>query len=518
MRRSGRRRETLEVSLFPFLAVLICTFGVLFILLVLAVKVADQSAQQANQADLEQIEKRVDELNGQLDLELVRSEGLSEVRPELVERLQNVRHIRSHLENEIRRMNEEAAILARQLERQDEEPGNRQLEAIDQQLKEWESRLAAAVTELEQKQQLVSNRQPVMYSIVPYDGSGGEMRIPIYIECRGKRMIIQPHNITIDLPDFAIPVSEKNPLDAALMAVREYYLRHDLNGSQGSPYPLLVVRPDGADSYSLARHAIRGWDDEFGYELVSEKKRLVYGESDPQLTEEIRQAVAESIREQRELMEYRRALAANERRRESMAVKPGLRASRRHGGFVNQSEGMESGQGLGQAGRQAGRQVAHRGTPQAEGNEPMFATGNDQEGPEQAGGPDQTGSQTGGRGSGVSLAQQRGKNWALPSMTAGAVGYRRPIRVYFSREEITFETKSQSSRRVRIKVGTNMVLAVDTMVDEIWRMIDSWGVTGANGYWVPELRFTVAPGAESQMEQLLELLQGSGLDIEGAGQ
>ena len=201
-----------------------------------------------------------------------------------------------------------------------------------------------------------------------------------------------------------------------------------------------------------------------------------------------------------------------------MAVKPGLRASRRHGGFVNQSEGMESGQGLGQAGRQAGRQVAHRGTPQAEGNEPMFATGNDQEGPEQAGGPDQTGSQTGGRGSGVSLAQQRGKNWALPSMTAGAVGYRRPIRVYFSREEITFETKSQSSRRVRIKVGTNMVLAVDTMVDEIWRMIDSWGVTGANGYWVPELRFTVAPGAESQMEQLLELLQGSGLDIEGAGQ
>ena len=53
------------------------------------------------------------------------------------------------------------------------------------------------------------------------------------------------------------------------------------------------------------------------------------------------------------------------------------------------------------------------------------------------------------------------------------------------------------------------------MVDEIWRMIEAWGVTGANGYWVPELRFTVAPGAENQMEQLIQLLEGSGLDIEG---
>ena len=101
-------------------------------------------------------------------------------------------------------------------------------------------------------------------------------------------------------------------------------------------------------------------------------------------------------------------------------------------------------------------------------------------------------------------------------MTAGAVGYRRPIRVYCSSDEITFETKSQSTRRVRVKIGTNMVLAVDTMVDEIWRMIESWGVTGANGYWIPELRFTVAPGAESRMEELLWLLEGSGLAIEGA--
>lgn len=515
MRRSGRRRETPEVSLFPFLAVLICTFGVLFILLVLAVKAADQSAGQATQAKLEELEQRADELSGQLDLELVRSEGLREVRPDLVERLQNVRHIRSHLENEISKMNEQAAILARQLERQDEESDSVELESIQEQVAEWESKLAKAVNELAEKQQQASDRQPVMYSIVPYDGAGGEMRIPIYIECRDQKLIIRPHDVVIDLEEFALPVSESNPLDAALMAVREYYLRHDLNSSQGSPYPLLVVRPDGAGSYSLARHAIRGWDDEFGYELISEKKRLTYGEADSQLTEEIRRAVAESIQEQRKLIEHRRALAASDRQREPMAVKPGLRASRQHGGFVRQAEEMGAGQG-GRAGSPlSGRQVSHQRMSGKDGPESKSTQHNVQQGQQQVRGPEQTGRRSAGQRSGASLAQQRGKNWALPSITAGAVGYRRPIRVYCSRDEITFETKSQSNRRVRIRIGDDLVLAVDTMVDEIWRMIESWGVTGANGYWVPELRFTVDPGAENQMEQLIQLLEGSGLDIEG---
>ncbi len=513
MRRSRRRRETPEVSLFPFLAVLICTFGVLFILLVLAVKAADQSAGQATQAELEELEQEADELSGQLDLELVRSEGLSEVRPDLVERLQNVRHIRSHLENEISKMNEQAAILARQLERQDEGPGSVELESIQEQVAEWESKLAKAVNELGEKQQQAADRQPVMYSIVPYDGVGGEMRIPIYIECRDQKMIIRPHDVVIDLDEFALPVSENNPLDAALMAVREYYLRHDLNSSQGSPYPLLVVRPDGAGSYSLARHAIRGWDDEFGYELISEKKRLTYGEADSQLTEEIRRAVAESIREQRKLMEHRRALAASNR--QPMVVKPGLRASRQHGGFVSQTEGMGAGQGRRAGSPLSGRQVAHQSMSGKEGADSKSSQQNVQQGQQQVGRPEQTGRRSASQGSGSSLAQQRGKNWALPSITAGAVGYRRPIRVYCSREEITFETKSQSNRRVRISIGNDLVLAVDTMVDEIWRMIESWGVTGANGYWVPELRFTVAPGAENQLEQLIQLLEGSGLDIEG---
>ncbi len=504
MRRLGRRRETPEVSLFPFLAVLICTFGVLFILLVLAVKAADESAKKANDIDREQVEKQIDELNSQLDLELVRSAGLSEIRPELVERLRSVRDIRTHLENEISSLNEQAVIIARQLERQDEVAHDVKLESIHQQVAELEMQLATAVAELEQKQKQASSNQPVMYSIVPYDGASGNLRIPIYIECRENKLIIQPHDVVIDLQDFAVPVTEQNPLDAALVAVREYYLRYDLNASVGSPYPLLVVRPDGAESYSRARHAMRGWDDEFGYELISEKKKLDFGESDKQLAEAVRKAVEQSIREQHKLMDYRLALMAAKRRQEPMAVAPGLRASSQYGGFVNQAGEMGGGPSAGQASGRPGDQAAKGKGVSRQQNDG------------QEGGQDGPESQTSGKGNGTSLAAQRGENWALPSMTAGAVGYRRPIRVYCSSDEITFETKSQSNKRVRVKIGANMVLAVDTMVDEIWRMIESWGVTGANGYWIPELRFTVAPGAESRMEELLWLLEGSGLAIEGA--
>ena len=72
-----------------------------------------------------------------------------------------------------------------------------------------------------------------------------------------------------------------------------------------------------------------------------------------------------------------------------------------------------------------------------------------------------------------------------------------------------------SADRVSIAWDEDRVFSVDSMIDAIWKMIESWGVTGANGYWVPELRFTVAEGAEERMEQLLSLLEGSGLAVEG---
>ena len=76
MRRRRRTRTSLGVSLFPFLAVLICTLGVLIVLLVLAVRSADVRAskeQSDHQERYEQQQKRLNELNAEYDLRIVQT-------------------------------------------------------------------------------------------------------------------------------------------------------------------------------------------------------------------------------------------------------------------------------------------------------------------------------------------------------------------------------------------------------------------------------------------------------------
>lgn len=511
MRRFRRRRETLAVSLFPFLAVLICTFGVLVILLVLAVKAADESAQKTKQMDEQNFQEHARQWSDQLDFERTRSEGLAQVRPELVERLQSVRDTRTHLENEIAKLNEEATLVARQLVRQDHTQVETDLESIRKEIEEVESRLAESLAELDVKVAQAVDNQPVMYSIVPHGGAGGESRMPVYIECRQDKLILQPYRIEMELKDFASPVHEQNPLDAALLTVREYFLRYDLEAVRGKPYPLLVVRPDGAESYVLARHAIRGWDDEFGYELISADKPLAYGDADPQLSEAIRKAVAISMQQQQRLMAHRIAVQTASHHQRTMAPTGGMRASRQLGGFVSETSDSLAG-----SKRSSDRGARGRGEALAEGSRSFRDTRQSQNnGPNQGVGQDGTERQQNGTASPTSLARQRGENWALPSRTPGAVGYRRPIRVFCSNDEISIMGAGPSADRVSIAWDEDRVFSVDSMIDAIWKMIESWGVTGANGYWVPELRFTVAEGAEERMEQLLSLLEGSGLAVEG---
>ena len=99
--RKKRNQNQLNVSLFPFLAVLICTLGVLIVMLVLAVKSAvvakeeDQATQ--NQATAEKIE----EAKQRLALEEFRSESIHEVRSDVLARLATSRQNRSYLQQDV---------------------------------------------------------------------------------------------------------------------------------------------------------------------------------------------------------------------------------------------------------------------------------------------------------------------------------------------------------------------------------------------------------------------------------
>lgn len=529
-----RRRSTqnaYSVSLFPFLAVLICTMGILVALLVVAVREADRSAKADVAEVRDQKQKEIQQVQDLIEDNEFRIEGLEGFRPDVVQRLQEAREKRAHLQNHLKELDDEALELARQLQQIEKRPDDvtrtfAQLEAEQALLKE---QILAGQEHLGGLEQQRPNEKTV-YSIVPTDAAGVTRRRPIYIECVQDRVILQPHGIEFSPSDFVQPIQIGNPLDAAMIAVREYWNKHQLSGTEGDAYPLLVVRPSGAKSYVMARYAIQSWDDEFGYELVVEDLELDFGRRDTQLEAEIKNAIDQAkLRQQRQ-----RAMAmtaGNSRYGRGGSTGgtgsqfTGLTVDRAKGGFTYQGpdrngsseESRTSGDRDGQrsSGQQAYERTASNGNKQ---DRSRVTRPGDTQASESA---NQTVSGSfglqGGSAVGNSLdpiARTKGQDWALPSRTQGGTIYRRPISIVCSPNHITIASDANLQQRPRrIDMSHETRKALDPLIDEVWKKIDSWGIAGAGGYWRPELRIHVEPGAERRAQDLSVLLQDSGLDL-----
>ena len=515
MRRRRKKRNPLSVSLFPFLAVLICTFGVLIVMLVMAVKSADDQATMAqSENDAEKL-ARIAELQDELGLRELQIQGMESVRPDAVERLNQSRANRSYLEDEIRKLNREYKRVGEQLLALDSQakPDASQLEQFsqveaDQSLRALKQNIVDAKSELAKKRESAAQAGPSTYVIVPHKGGGGTFRRPIYIECTRDAITLQPSGIRFSKDEFVLPLDPGNMLDSALLANREYWQRYDLAGDQGSPYPLIIVRPGGAETFVIARRAMKSWDDEFGYELVESDKQLDFGTSDSQLNAEMNDAITEARRRQRAKMVL---LAANQKRAArfaSQTSRPGLTASGRSGGFVSSAgEGgtgpRSSEESLYQSQHSEPDQGQFEGDPDSSSaRDTNSKTKNGVGGDLDMQNPNQD----------LSLAQQRGANWALPTKTAGATGYVRPIRLFCGPDFL--EIKSAGGRAKRIPISKGTQSAIDPLVEQIWQQIDSWGISGANSFWKPQLRVTILPGGTTRFQELKGLLHQSGLSVE----
>ena len=581
MRRSRKNREMITVSLFPFLAVLICTLGVLIVLLVLAVKAADVEAHDAHASQQEEAKAEIDRLTLQLDTEQLRVVGLEQVRPEAVKRMANVRTHRGHLEADIRQLHKQTQELASQLRAFELQEGQPDATTTDLELAALEEKVASAIENLENLRHQSKQAQPVTYAIVPQPGASGTHRRPIYIECNGEGLTLQPHQVVLRRNDFAEPFLPGNPLDAALLAIREYWTKYDLAGEEGHPYPLLVIRPSGTQSYVLARRAMSSWDSEFGYEVIEEDKSLDFGEHDSQLKEVILTAIENAKRQHAYVAAVRERRSRLQGAAKGTDRRPGLVVSGPQGGFVSENGFAPSGSANNRSNSQnrPGNETYEQQASFAnKPSEPIRAFGSvlDHylESPPQAGrGSQQLGADrpagkplgsaadttqsnstntnaldagathknaaapnssanaaqanaagaaqstsegnfnSAGTSSCQSLANNRGKNWALPSRTPGATGYLRPVRIYCGPDAIQVQTTP--AERVTFPFDGLTENAIAPMVDSIWQMIDGWGEAGANGYWKPELRFTIQPGGERRFADIRALLDQSGFQLEG---
>jgi hypothetical protein len=290
MRRPTVRRQQPGVALFPFLAVLICTMGSLIVLLVLVVQQARATANQpiAEQPptidpdELRRLRQQEEDLQWQAD-------QLREQRGRFAEELANRRLALAHLEDHIRRLQDEARRIAAQVEAL-KQKGKGRLADHDttrQQLADMLREIADRKKELDDARKELLKRRPA-YAIVPYDGPNGTSRRPMYVECTDEGIVIQPEGIVLTAEDFQGPMGPGNPLDASLRAIREHWKRA---GLAGEPYPLIVVRPSGAVAFGACRSAMKHWESEFGYELIDDDTELKFPPADPQLALTLQRAV-----------------------------------------------------------------------------------------------------------------------------------------------------------------------------------------------------------------------------------
>jgi len=297
MRKSPR--QTTGVALFPFLAVLICTMGALIVLLVLLVQQARVDASSLAAArTAERTPADADRLRQQLEDAQWRQELLAQTRSEKTQELAELRLKLAHLEDHLSQLKEQAQRLMAKARAIDEGKSLApdELAAARAELARLQEEIARKERELElaRKKQAAAEQ---WYALIPYDGPHGTRRRPIYIECTIEGVVIQPEGVVLSPEDFTGTLGPGNPLDSALRAIREHL--HQTGGTQhGEPYPLLVVRPSGVVAYAAARAALAAWDDEFGYELIGEDKKLDFGAPDPGLAAAAEKSVATARKRQ----------------------------------------------------------------------------------------------------------------------------------------------------------------------------------------------------------------------------
>lgn len=287
-------------STFPFLAVLLCVIGALILLLVINVTNSRASARKQVQGELSEA---IEEAKEQSDYLVSISEELRARREQVKNQIESRRRELARTEDHIKRLQGQLDESMARLESLHELTADHS-ESIDSQsqIEQLKSKLDQERKNLAEKLQDRKDQTPA-FSIIPYEGTNRTTRRPVYLECTEHGVVIQPEGILVSMEDLGPPHGPGNPLDAALRVLRNAYQARDaVYGITIPPYPLLIVRPEGIHSYALARSAMAGWDDQFGYELIDEQMQLAYPEGIPELKEELTRSLAIAKDRQRALV------------------------------------------------------------------------------------------------------------------------------------------------------------------------------------------------------------------------
>ncbi|MBX3448729.1 MAG: hypothetical protein KF777_04170 [Planctomycetaceae bacterium] len=160
---------------------------------------------------------------------------------------------------------------------------------IESQLEALRERLTTAA---ERNQQSSSQ-----FSLVAFDPQSGTTRRPIIIECTDEAIIFQPENVRLTPEDLKGFTDTYNPILAGAVAlIRHWQSQPTTPGEEPpEPYVLIVVRPSGTVAYYLAMQYLGTLRNAHGYELVDDSINLGYPTADPAAQTACREAVERAL-------------------------------------------------------------------------------------------------------------------------------------------------------------------------------------------------------------------------------
>jgi CHASE3 domain sensor protein len=294
---SKRRSDNTAPALFPFLAVLLCTIGALVLILVITVANSHASVRKEAQdavADIKDTTEQMEVVSAELEAQ----------REELKARVERRRRDLTDIEDHVSRLTKTLDQLIAKIQRiqSDTTRTDADYSQRSNELAELKKEVDKKKIELVEEIEKQKKRKPA-FAVIPYTGSNGTSRRPVYLECTQEGVVVQPEGLLISRNDLKPPYGPGNPLDAVLRVLRLTYQEKDLTfGITLPPYPLLVVRPDGIQTYAFAREAMSGWDDQFGYELVEAEMELKFPASPAGLKEQLTSTVEMAKRRQQAII------------------------------------------------------------------------------------------------------------------------------------------------------------------------------------------------------------------------
>ena len=304
--RRARPQSAASFSLFPFLAVLICTMGVLILLLVVISRnIRDQAIAEEvvtpnpilhpeifGLPETASVQEITEKIKSETETYEWLTQEIRVSKEETLEQLNDARARVGAIEESLKKLIKEVERLHEAMKSfvETNKDPSEDIAQLQKQLTEKLRAKEIAETELKKLREMQED-QKQSYAIVPYRGPNGTFRRPIYIECRADCVVIQPEGIVLQVDDFLTPEYRDNPMEMGVRTVRQYFVETQQLQRDTEPYPLFLVRPTGIYAYEASLRSLGSWKGDFGYELIDEDWKLEFPKPSEELKVRLEQQV-----------------------------------------------------------------------------------------------------------------------------------------------------------------------------------------------------------------------------------